>query len=176
MFKVLLQILISLFSLSLIFAFLLHYLNAWINVSSSLPFGIYLIKNDNSAPQKGDLVLSCIPSLYASLAFERGYLTSGKCHNKIAPVGKYVAATKGDKVETTPDGIYINKKLIKNSQTQVKDAQGREMFIQNINRTLKENEILLLNEKENSFDGRYFGIVDTKLLIGKLEALVIIDK
>ncbi|MCL1603553.1 conjugative transfer signal peptidase TraF [Succinatimonas hippei] len=176
MFKVLLQILISLFTLVLIFSFLLTYLNAWINVSSSLPKGIYLIKNDASAPKKGDLVLSCIPNLYADLAFERGYLTSGKCHNKIAPVGKYVAATTGDKVETTLDGIYINKKLIKNSQAQVKDAQGREMFRQNINRMLQANEILLLNEKENSFDSRYFGIVDTKLLIGKLEALVIIKE
>lgn len=176
MFKVLLQILISLFTLSLIFSCLLHYLNAWINVSSSLLIGIYLIKNDASAPKKGDLVLSCIPSLYANLAFERGYLTSGKCHNKIAPVGKYVAATAGDKVETTPEGIYINKKLVKNSQAQAKDAHGREMFRQNINRTLQANEILLLNEKENSFDSRYFGIVDTKLLIGKLEALVIIKE
>ena len=175
MFKVLLQILISLFTLSLIFSFLLHYLNAWINVSSSLPTGIYLIKNDENPPQKGDLVLSCIPSLYATLAFERGYLTSGKCPNKIAPVGKYVAAVAGDNVESTPEGIYINKRLIKNSQAQVKDAQGREMFRQDINRTLKENEILLLNEKENSFDSRYFGVVDTSFLIGKLEALVVID-
>lgn len=176
MFKVLLQILISLFSLSLIFAFLLHYLNAWINVSSSLPFGIYLIKNDNSAPQKGDLVLSCIPSLYASLAFERGYLTSGKCHNKIAPVGKYVAATAGDKVETTPQGIYINKKLIKNSKAQTTDANRRKMFTQNINRTLRKNEIFLLNEKENSFDGRYFGIISTTYIVGKLKPLAVIEK
>ena len=175
MFKVLLQILIPLFSLSLIFSCLLHYLNAWINVSSSLPIGIYLIKKNISDPQKGDLVLSCIPSFYANLAFERGYLTSGKCHNKIAPVGKYVAATAGDRVETTPEGIYINKKLIKNSQTQAKDALGREIFRQNINRVLQANEILLLNEKKNSFDSRYFGVIDTSLLIGKLEALAVID-
>lgn len=176
MFKVLLQILIPLFSLSLIFSCLLHYLNAWINVSSSLPIGIYLIEHDKTAPAKGDLVLSCIPSLYANLAFERGYLTSGKCHNKIAPVGKYVAATSGDSVETTPEGIYINKSLIKNSQAQVKDAHGREMFRQNINRVLQANEILLLNEKENSFDGRYFGIISTAYIIGKLRPLVVIEK
>ncbi|WP_286036149.1 conjugative transfer signal peptidase TraF [Succinatimonas hippei] len=176
MLKVLLQILISLFTLSLIFSFLLHYLNAWINVSSSLPTGIYLIKNDENPPQKGDLVLSCIPSLYATLAFERGYLTSGKCENKIAPVGKYIAAAKGDKVQTASDGIYINGKLIKNSKAQKYDANGFKMFTQSINRTLYDNEILLLNEKENSFDGRYFGIVDTSFLIGKLEELAILDE
>ena len=174
MLKVLTQILISLFTLTCIFSFLLNYLNAWINVSSSLPVGIYLIKKDDGKPKKGDLVLSCIPKLYANFAFERGYLTSGKCNNKIAPVGKYVAATAGDSVETTPEGIYINKKLIKNSQAQVKDANGREMFRQNINRVLQANEILLLNEKENSFDGRYFGIIDTNFIIGKLEPLAIL--
>ena len=100
MLKVLTQILISLFTLTCIFSFLLNYLNAWINVSSSLPVGIYLIKKDDGKPKKGDLVLSCIPKLYANLAFERGYLTSGKCENKIAPVGKYIAAAKGDKVQT----------------------------------------------------------------------------
>ena len=50
------------------------------------------------------------------------------------------------------------------------------MFRQNINRVLQANEILLLNEKENSFDSRYFGVIDTSLLIGKLEALAIIDE
>lgn len=175
MLKVLLQILITLFLLICIFSFLLNYLNAWVNVSSSLPIGIYLIEHDKTAPAKGDMVLSCIPSLYANLAFERGYLTSGKCHNKIAPVGKYVAAITGDSVETTPEGIYINKKLIPNSKAQITDPNRRKMFTQNINRTLRKNEILLLNEKKNSFDSRYFGIVDTSFLIGKLEPFAVID-
>ena len=176
MLKVLTQILISLFTLTCIFSFLLNYLNAWINVSSSLPIGIYLIKKDDGKPKKGDLVLSCIPKLYANLAFERGYLTSGKCENKIAPIGKYIAAAKGDKVQTASDGIYINGKLIKNSKAQKYDENGFKMFTQSINRTLYDNEILLLNEKENSFDSRYFGIIDTNFIIGKLEPLAILKE
>ena len=176
MLKVLLQILIALFLLICIFSFLLHYLNAWVNVSSSLPIGIYLIEHDKTAPAKGDLVLSCLPSHYANIAFERGYLTSGKCENKIAPVGKYIAAIEGDRVLTTPEGIYINKKLIPNSKAQTTDANSRKMFTQNINRTLRKNEIFLLNAKENSFDGRYFGIISTTYIVGKLKPLIVIEK
>lgn len=176
MLKVLLQILIALFLLICIFSFLLNYLNAWVNVSSSLPIGIYLIENDENTPAKGDLVLSCIPSHYANIAFERGYLTSGICKNKIAPVGKYIAAIEGDRVLTTSEGIYINKKLIPNSKAQTTDINRRKMFTQNINRTLRKNEIFLLNEKENSFDGRYFGIISTTYIVGKLKPLAVIEK
>lgn len=171
--KKIIQALIAIFTLSFIFSFLLNYLNAWINVSSSLPYGIYIIESDDLALKKGDLVLSCIPDLYADLAFERGYLMSGKCKNRIAPVGKYIAALEGDEVITTEHGIYINANLVSNSQASKTDGQGREMFVQDIKRKLHKNEIFLLNDKANSFDSRYFGTVDVNFVIGKLKPLAI---
>ena len=158
-------------ALCFICALLLNFSNVWINLSDSLAHGVYTVTTQKSDLKKGDLILTCIPELYSNFALERSYLMAGKCYDKVAPVGKYIVATTGDLVQSTSDGIYVNHILIKNSKALNEDKNGNPMFIYKINRKLTENELFVINEKENSFDSRYFGIINKRQVIGKLQVL-----
>lgn len=137
----------------------------WINTSSSLPYGLYYSKNIDNNFKKGDLVLSCLPSKYANLARTRNYVNMGICNFNTAPVGKHIVAIEGDHVKISNEGVYINGNYIQNSLPRILDNKGQNLNAFLFDGKLKEDEILLMNNKEESFDSRYFGIVNKDRLI-----------
>lgn len=142
----------------------------WINTSASLPAGLYQAR-PLTQPERGELVLACLPELYAHYAYERGYLMAGRCAGQVAPIGKYVAAAGGDEVEITPRGISVNGHLLPHTAPRRHDGRGLELISASLHRRLGADEVLLANPVPASFDSRYFGVVQRGQLIARLEPL-----
>lgn len=172
MLKTLSAVVAGIFALALCGNIALTHCRAWINISDSLPYGIYQTTAQHDPYAKGDLVLSCVPELYAHFAFDRGYIASGKCSAKTAPVGKYIAAVPGDQVVINHEGVFVNGTLQVNSRPVLRDGAGQNLTVREMNAVLQPGEYILLNPKANSFDSRYFGIVREELLLSKLQALL----
>lgn len=160
----------SVFLLAAVFHVLFKFTNVWINVSPSLPIGIYQGQRIDMV-KRGDLVLSCIPDIYAHYAYERGYLMHGRCGGNVAPVGKYVAAAGGDFVEINSKGIHVNGRWLPDTDVQRQDSNGNILVSNQVRKTLDDDEIILANNKLNSFDSRYFGVVSRHSLIYRIEPL-----
>lgn len=202
----------ALFCLSLISNVLLSLGGFYINISSSLPYGIYKVEyrhgiehglfglkgikdrtlqslfeqslsdehgsalsahivERNLRPERGELVLACLNARLAAFASERNYLGAGKCPGGYAPVGKKVVALEGDYIAITSKGVLVNGVLQENSQLVAVDGQGRAMPAYcevGGNYRLESDEVLLINEKAQSFDSRYFGPLKSYSIVARL--------
>ncbi|WP_419250181.1 S26 family signal peptidase [Campylobacter fetus] len=125
--------------LSFIFLTILLYLcNIKINTTKSMPIGIYqTYNNDNILP--GDIVTFN----YQNVNFL-----------------KKVIAVAGDYVEIKDSQIFVNHKLIKDSQIFKFDSNHNALPTLSFSGVLKNNEIFVLGEHIKSFDSRYFGVLD----------------
>ncbi len=151
--------------------FWLHAAGYRLNLSSSIPWGIY--KVSKTPIVRGDIVEYCPPNeAIFKLGKERGYLLSGfSCPNFYSPVFKPIAAFAGDEIIVNEGGVWVNGVWLSHSKPSFKDAKGRELIPQNIPKTsVTLGQILLVsNYSARSFDGRYWGSVPatgikTKLL------------
>jgi conjugative transfer signal peptidase TraF len=133
------------------------------NASASAPVGLYWVLPDRSIA-RGDLVLATLPDAARILAAERNYLPAN------VPLVKRVDAIAGDTVcgigmTVTVDGREVAERL-------PADGQGQALPVWQGCRVLASNEVFLLMEAVlDSFDGRYFGPVETRRIIGRLVPL-----
>ncbi len=133
------------------------------NPSESVPVGFYWITPAGHA-SIGDLVLMQTPPSVVELADQRRYLP------RHVPMLKYVAALSGDQVCTSGDMISINGKVV--AKRQAKDHLGRTMPWWSGCKTLGLDDMFVLNSLAPlSFDGRYFGVVSVRLVLGKAKRL-----
>ena len=142
---------------------------------SGLPAVPSTVKARTLEVKRGELVLACLETRMARFGYERGYLTAGKCPGGIAPVGKYVAAVTGDKIDYNCQGVLVNDRLISNTASVKRDGAGRPMPLYaepGSYFTLEEDEVMLLNEKVFSYDSRYFGPVRSYFIIARLRPLL----
>lgn len=113
-----------------------------INNTYSMPLGIYKVKEDKQI-YKNDLVVFEIP------AFNKKLL-------------KKVVATKDDLVLVNETGVYVNGTLLENSKIFQFDSKGQPLKMFPINRVLNQDEIFAMGENIQSYDSRYFGVVNIK--------------
>ena len=112
-----------------------------INVTPSIPLGIYKLEKFDGILKKGDLVIYEIDSKYKNLTNIKGTM--------FKPV-KPVAAFYEDKVEIKGNRIYVN------------GEDYGEIFPEissNFNGKIKEDEVLTLSKIRGTFDGRYYGAI-----------------
>lgn len=145
-------------------------LNIWINVSPSIPYGIY--KKVEKYPQKDDYILFCLDNEIAKLTADRHYVTTGNCAFQSAPIGKKVVAAQGDLVKIDGDGIEINGVLLTDSRPSEYDNLKRRMPEFSMHRYLDNDEFIVASDKKNSYDSRYFGIVKGKQIKGVIETII----
>lgn len=157
---------VSIYGLSL----LPNFLNLWINVSSSIPYGVY--KRVDKYPQKEDYILFCLEGKLAKLSVERRYTTTGNCPFQSAPIGKKVVATQGDLVKISNDGIEVNGELLSKTKPSSSDKLKRKMPEYSLNRYLDNNEFIVASTKENSYDSRYYGIIRGEQIKGVIETII----
>ena len=74
----------------------------WVNLSSSVPPGIY--REDGGSISRGDCVLSCIPGSAAYIALERGYVGWGGCPFHTAPVGSSQRGSQATRLRSAKAG------------------------------------------------------------------------
>jgi conjugative transfer signal peptidase TraF len=130
------------------------------NATASAPIGLYRVSPDSSI-KRGDLVLVTTPISVRKLAADRNYLPT------TVPLVKRIAGAEGDRICANGPAILINGNAV--ATRLGADRRGRPLPWWHGCRTLKADEIfLLMRDVPDSFDGRYFGSVNTSAVIGKL--------
>ena len=129
------------------------------NASPSVPTGLYwLAKID--ALRLGELVAAQPPQALSRYMAERFYLPEG------LPLIKYVGALPGDTVCRRGQVIFIDGYPV--AAAQDRDRLGRALPVWQGCHRIAANEVFLLNpEVEDSFDGRYFGVLPLESILGR---------
>lgn len=131
------------------------------NASASAPFGFYWI--DHEAISRGDYVYVRVPERVRNLIIQRGYLPPD------VPLVKRVVGLDGDRICRRNDVVSVNETAVAIAKN--RDGRGRKMPIWQGCHILTEHTIFLLQGHPQSFDGRYFGPVDRRLIIGRATRL-----
>lgn len=130
--------------------------NYVINVSPSIPMGIYKKIKLEEELKVGDTVIIDIPQELRAYMTSRGYI-----NDDIDYLIKRVRATSDDKVEILNNKLYINNKLVR--VIPLKDSIGRQLIPAKRVQP-NDNEVFLLGDTNNSFDGRYYGVTNKKYI------------
>jgi conjugative transfer signal peptidase TraF len=133
-----------------------------LNLTGSLPVGLYLVTR--AAPDRGALVLVCLPVAVAAFAKVRGYVPQGgSCPDGLVPVGKRVFALPGDTVTVTPTGLFVDATRALNSRPLDVDHQGRPLPRLAAGRyVVRPGTLWIVSSYSRlSFDSRYFGAIET---------------
>lgn len=132
------------------------------NASASAPIGLY--RRVAGMPERGDLVLARLPAGARELAAERGYLP------KSVPAVKRIAGVAGDTICADGLSVFLNGHLV--ARRLSLDGEGRDMSAWDGCRILEPDEVfLLMTDRLDSYDGRYFGPINRHLIIGRLVPL-----
>ena len=128
------------------------------NVSASVPIGLYRLSVPSSLAV-GDLVAVMPDKPLADFLVERGYIGRG------APLLKRVMGLPGQQVcradnAITVDGVRLGDALDR-------DRMGRALPVWQGCRRIANGDIFLMNpDVRDSFDGRYFGSIPARTVIG----------
>ena len=133
------------------------------NASASVPVGLY--RAVPGAPvRRGDLAAAAPPAGIDRLMAARGYLPLG------VPMLKQVVALPGQKVCRLEGDIFVDGRRI--GEARLRDRLGRPLPRWSGCRLLVRGELFLMNPgATDSFDGRYFGPVDARLVQARLQPL-----
>jgi conjugative transfer signal peptidase TraF len=129
------------------------------NASPSVPTGLYW-RHPASDLSVGDLVVVTAPAALADFLSQRGYLPAGM------PLLKLVAALAGQDVcrvglEIIVDGVLLGTAL-------AADHSGRPLPVWQDCRRVQAGDIFLMNpDVSDSFDGRYFGPISARSILGR---------
>lgn len=130
-----------------------------VNLTPSIPIGIYRLSSESIGKGKY-VVFNPTQSALFDEALRRGYLKKGVT-NLYAPLFKKVCASGGDTINIDDSGISVNGRLLDGSKPLIVDNIGDKFPKLKIDQLqLSEDQLLLIGEVYNSFDSRYFGIVN----------------
>lgn len=144
-----------------------------LNLSGSIPMGLYQVVGDAAHLTRGEMVLACLPSEVAALAHSRGYVPrGGGCSGSMAPVGKLVMALPGDTVTVTAVGLRVNNVPVANSTQLKRDGAGRSLPLQATGpHIVAPGTLWLIGSSGRSFDSRYFGAVQMTSVLARIERI-----
>lgn len=138
----------------------------YLNLSNSEPQGIYRLIPLDSHLKKGDLIIMKVPVQARPYVYGRGWLPNGWL------LLKNVGAMTGDQVTITNDKILINQK--DTGPVFQHDHQGRPLpEIRGSFRIQPGYFLPLATAVPNSFDGRYFGPVPLRVIVGEAKPFLI---
>ncbi|QNG47994.1 S26 family signal peptidase [Sphingobium yanoikuyae] len=132
------------------------------NASASAPIGLYQV-SPGAPVMTGDMVVARLPEPFRALAAARRYLPRN------VPLVKRVAAEAGDEVCALGDQVFVNGRPV--ARRKKFDAMGRVMPSWHGCRMLRRQQLFLLMDSADSFDGRYVGVSEATDLIGKAQLL-----
>jgi len=144
-----------------------------LNLSGSIPIGLYQVVGDAKHLMRGETVLACVPSEVAALAHSRGYIPrGGGCSGSMAPVGKLVMALPGDTVTVAAVGLRVNGIPVANSMQLKRDGAGRPLPLQATGPyVVAPGTLWLIGSSGRSFDSRYFGAVQMTSVLARIKRL-----
>lgn len=134
------------------------------NASASVPIGLYVL-NPVGRLHHGDLLAIRPPKPLAAFLDQRRYLSIG------VPMLKHVAAVSGQRICRFGRVILIDGKYV--AEAQERDRAGRPLPAWQGCRVIANGEVFLLNALKDSLDGRYFGPVSARAIIGRATPLYV---
>jgi conjugative transfer signal peptidase TraF len=141
----------------------------YLNLSDSEPRGIYQLRPFDGHLIPGELIIMEVPVQARPYVYGRGWLP------KDGLLLKNVGAVPGDQVMISIDGIMINQKYT--GPVFTRDSQGKPLpEIRGSFRVPPGSFLPLATAVPNSFDGRYFGPVPQRLIVGKAKPVLIFKK
>lgn len=133
------------------------------NASASVPIGLY----DLDPPRRlevGDIVAVMPDKPLADFMVERGYIGPG------VPLMKHIAALAGQKVCRTGNAVTVD--AVPFGDALDRDTHGRPLPVWQGCRRIADGDIFLMNpDVRDSLDGRYFGPIPARTVIGKATPL-----
>ncbi len=139
-----------------------------LNLSTSMPRGIYYISADQ--PTRGSFITLCLPAanVYHSVYPQSHF--SGSCPNHTQPLLKQLVGLSGDRIDLDPNQITLNGVALPHSSSFVmQNKRLPNSSIQKIVLVLNEQQIWVYGTKSiRSYDSRYFG----PLSMGDIVAVV----
>lgn len=133
------------------------------NASASVPIGLYWVR-PIAQLRRGDLVVVDPSEPLATLLVDRGYLGQN------APLIKRVAALPGQIICRFGGRVLIDGRL--RVRARARDGLGRALPVWQGCQVLRLSEVFLLNaEHPASLDGRYFGPLPRRSILGHAEPL-----
>jgi conjugative transfer signal peptidase TraF len=136
-----------------------------INVSESLPLGIYRVVGDGRSVERGSIVVVCLPGTWSRFALERAILGRGDCPGGTYGLGKIVVAVEGDEVIIFRDRLLIGATLMISGAILERDEHGPIPHHPWGRHTLRRGQIWLYSCHPSAFDSRYFGPVNEEAIV-----------
>jgi conjugative transfer signal peptidase TraF len=141
----------------------------YLNLSDSEPWGIYQLMPFNGHLITGELVIMEVPVQAHPFVYGRGWLPQGGL------LLKNIGAIPGDQIIIENSRIMINQKYI--GPVFNHDSQGKPLpEIRGSFRIQPGYFLPLATAIPNSFDGRYFGPVSLRLIVGKAKPVLIFKR
>ncbi|TCN26944.1 conjugative transfer signal peptidase TraF [Sinorhizobium americanum] len=136
-----------------------------INQTPSEALGLWRIVPLHRPPGVGDLLFVC-PAGKAAMpeARARGYLRSGLCPGRVAPLIKRVVAVAGQHVEIGAE-VTIDGRALPSSALAQRDGKGRPLrpFASGV---VPDGHVFLHSSFVGSYDSRYFGPLPASGVLG----------
>jgi conjugative transfer signal peptidase TraF len=148
------------------FALAAHDRGYRVNLSPSVPRGIWKIANQPEEPQRGGYAV--VPNDASDesknpgyrMAAERGYLVTPM------PMLKRIVAAAGDFVsyDRQENAVTVNGEYVPMTEILSRDTEGRSMPGALFPVRLRERQVWLSSENIRGYDSRYFGPVSSDIL------------
>lgn len=133
------------------------------NASASVPIGLYDLDPPRGV-HVGDVVAVMPDRPLADFMVERGYIGRG------VPLMKHVAAVSGQRI--CRRGSTVTVDAVRLGDALDRDRRGRSLPVWQGCRRVAAGEIFLMNPSvPDSLDGRYFGPIPARTVIGKATPL-----
>ena len=143
-----------------------------INITDSMPKGIYW--RETGAIQRNDIVAFCLKPEHQKFALKRGYLmrAGGNRCQYSEPVIKKVIAIPGDNVVLSQDDIEVNGKKYF-YKTLAKDSHERVLFTypRGVYTNTSDYWVIGTGSKQ-SWDSRYFGPILSESILYKIQPML----
>ena len=136
------------------------------NASASEPVGLYRVVAAEQ-PAVGDLVAIRPPARLARFLAERHYLPVD------VPLLKQIAAGPGARI--CRHGSVVTVDGVRKAVAQLRDRHGRALPTWQGCRIVRRGELFLLAGAPDSMDGRYFGPIPAKGLLGRASPILTRD-
>lgn len=146
-----------------------------VNTTASMPLGVWRV-DPHATVGRGDVAWVCPPnSIEFRTARRYGFVPTGFCEGNFTPLLKPVAAVAGDTVDVSPEGVWVNGRLLPNTVAKRVDGAGRLLpLIPQREYVVRPGQVWLLSTYHPaSFDSRYFGPVPVAGVQGKATPAVL---
>ena len=131
-----------------------------VNVTRSLPIGLYRVVGDAASVRRGSVVIVCLPKVWGRFALQRSILGPGHCGGNSYGIGKLVVAVEGDVIDLHRESLAINGVALPFVRALERDRLGRIMPHFPWGRhVLGPTQVWLFSPHRAAFDSRYFGPV-----------------